>query len=112
MPDSSRDVMSQWPAIEELALTRSRGLPFHDFLRNSKAGYDSKRDTLKLQLAVDALDKTTAESIRTCVSKACYQVLGFQPHLEVLTTTAPSPQGTYLQSLYSKPPFICVTKFL
>jgi len=90
MSDSSRDVMSQWPAIEELALTRSRGLPFHEALRNSKAGYDSKRDVLKLLLAVESLDKSMAESIRSCVSKACYQVLGFQPGLEVVTSAPPS----------------------
>ncbi|MBK9974462.1 MAG: chromosomal replication initiator protein DnaA [Planctomycetes bacterium] len=90
MPETNRDVMSQWPAIEELALTRSRGLPYHDALRNSKAGYDHKRDTLRLQLTLENLDKATAESIRSCVSKACYQVLGFQPNLEVTTSTAPS----------------------
>ncbi|MBX3475089.1 MAG: chromosomal replication initiator protein DnaA [Planctomycetes bacterium] len=88
MPEANRDVMSQWPAIEELALTRSRGLPIHDFLRNSKAAYDAKRDTLKLQLSADNVDKATAESIRTCLGKACYQVLGFSPQLEV--TTSPS----------------------
>ena len=99
MPESNRDVMSQWPAIEELALTRSRGLPYHDVLRNSKAGYDPKRDTLKLQLTADAVDKATAESIRSCVSKACYQVLGFQPNLEVVTSTAPSSRLVLLLTL-------------
>lgn len=104
MPDANRDVMSQWPAIEELALTRSRGLPFHDFLRNSKAGYDSKRETLKLQLQAESLDKATTESIRSCVSKACYQVLGFQPHLEVVTSTTPSPSPKVRVEVSSREP--------
>ncbi|MBE7490668.1 MAG: chromosomal replication initiator protein DnaA [Planctomycetes bacterium] len=104
MPDAHRDVMSQWPAIEELALTRSRGLPIHDYLRNSKAGYDPKRDVLKLQLQAESLDKATTESIRNCVSKACYQVLGFQPNLEVTTSTAPSPAQRVRVEVASREP--------
>jgi chromosomal replication initiator protein len=82
------DVLGQWPAIEELALTRSRGLPLHDLLRNSRAtAYDSERDILKLSVAAERLGKNELEGLRNCVSKACYQVLGFLPKLEVITTS-------------------------
>ncbi len=84
MSVSDGDVIGQWPAIEELALTRSRGLPVHELLRNAKpAGYDSELDTLKLTVRADKLNKTDTEALRNCVAKACYQVLGFQPHLEI-----------------------------
>ena len=87
MPASDGDVLGQWPAIEELALTRSRGLPVHEILRNAKpSAYDSELDTLKLTVRTDKLNKSEAESLRSCVAKACYQVLGFQPRLEVITT--------------------------
>ena len=36
MSDIFRDVVNLWPAIEELALTRSRGHSFHDYLRGCK----------------------------------------------------------------------------
>ncbi|MBZ0137069.1 MAG: chromosomal replication initiator protein DnaA [Planctomycetes bacterium] len=87
------DVLSQWPAIEELALTRSKGLPVHDLLRNSKpSAYDSELDTLKLIVRADKLNKADAESLRSCVGKACYQVLGFQPRLEVSTSSNGAPR--------------------
>ncbi|MCC6463834.1 MAG: chromosomal replication initiator protein DnaA [Planctomycetes bacterium] len=99
MSDFPRDVMSQWPAIEELALTRSRGLPIHELLRQARAqSYDAKRDTLKLLVQADSLDKSQAESLRTCVAKACYQVLGFQPQLEVVTSaTASAPVKVHVE---------------
>ena len=90
MPANDGNVMSQWPAIEELALTRSRGLPVHELLRNSTAkSYDAERDILTLAVRVQSLDKNLAESLRTCVAKACYQVLGHQPSLEFRTDSAP-----------------------
>jgi DNA replication protein DnaC len=90
MPANDGNVMSQWPAIEELALTRSRGLPVHELLRNSTAkSYDAERDILTLAVRVQTLDKNLAESLRTCVAKACYQVLGHQPSLEFRTDSAP-----------------------
>lgn len=86
MSSTNGDVLGQWPAIEELALTRSRGLPVHELLRNSKpSAYDPELDTLKLTVRTDKLNKSDAETLRNCVSKACYQVLGFQPRLEVST---------------------------
>ncbi|MCB9896011.1 MAG: chromosomal replication initiator protein DnaA [Planctomycetes bacterium] len=89
MSASDGDVMGQWPAIEELALTRSRGLPVHELLRSAKpSAYDAELDTLKLTVRADKLNKTEAESLRSCVAKACYQVLGFQPRLEVSTSGA------------------------
>ncbi|MCA8914751.1 MAG: chromosomal replication initiator protein DnaA [Planctomycetes bacterium] len=91
MSASDGDVMGQWPAIEELALTRSRGLPVHELLRTAKpSAYDAELDTLKLTVRADKLNKTDAESLRSCVAKACYQVLGFQPRLEVTTSTGSS----------------------
>lgn len=93
MPASDGDVLGQWPAIEELALTRSKGLPVHELLRNAKpSAYDSELDTLKLVVRADKLNKTDAESIRNCVAKACYQVLGFQPRLEVSTSGSSAPK--------------------
>lgn len=87
MSATDGDVLGQWPAIEELALTRSKGLPVHELLRNAKpSAYDSELDTLKLVVSADKLNKTDTESLRSCVSKACYQVLGFQPRLEVATS--------------------------
>jgi chromosomal replication initiator protein len=84
MSATDGDVLGQWPAIEELALTRSKGLPVHELLRNARpSAYDSELDTLKLVVRTDKLNKSDAESLRTCVAKACYQVLGFQPRLEV-----------------------------
>ncbi|MCA8944657.1 MAG: hypothetical protein KDB29_00365, partial [Planctomycetes bacterium] len=86
MSSTNGDVLGQWPAIEELALTRSRGLPVHELLRGAKPyAYDAELDTLKLTVRADKLNKSEAESLRTCVAKACYQVLGFQPRLEVST---------------------------
>ncbi len=88
MPDRHPDVLSQWPAIEELALARSRGLPVHDILRASRpTGYDASRDTLRLSVETEKLDSSDRESLRSCVAKACYQVLGFKPKLEVTTDT-------------------------
>ncbi|MBX3460660.1 MAG: chromosomal replication initiator protein DnaA [Planctomycetes bacterium] len=88
MSATDGDVLSQWPAIEELALTRSRGLPVHELLRNSKAtGYDPERDVLKLAVAFEKIGKSELEGLRNCVAKACYQVLGFQPKLEVVTSS-------------------------
>ena len=93
MSASDGDVLSQWPAIEELALTRSRGLPVHELLRSAKpSAYDPELDTLKLTVRTEKLNKTDAESLRTCVAKACYQVLGFQPRLEVSTTGSSTPK--------------------
>jgi chromosomal replication initiator protein len=92
MSATDGDVQGQWPAIEELALTRSRGLPVHELLRNSKpTSYDSAKDVLKLSVATDKIGKTDLEGLRNCVSKACYQVLGFQPKLEVVTTSSGTP---------------------
>ena len=72
MSASDGDVMGQWPAIEELALTRSRGLPVHELLRTAKpSAYDAELDTLKLTVLADKLSKTDAESLRSCVAKAC-----------------------------------------
>src|SRR5688572_2924944 len=89
MSASDGDVLGQWPAIEELALTRSRGLPVHELLRNAKpSAYDAELDTLKLTVRADKLNKSDTESLRACVAKACYQVLGFQPRLEVVTAGA------------------------
>jgi chromosomal replication initiator protein len=94
MSASDGDVLGQWPAIEELALTRSRGLPVHELLRNAKpSAYDPELDTLKLTVRADKLNKSDAESLRNCVSKACYQVLGFQPRLEVVTAGASAARG-------------------
>ena len=93
MSATDGDVLGQWPAIEELALTRSKGLPVHDLLRNAKpSAYDSELDTLKLIVRADKLNKTDAESLRSCVAKACYQVLGFQPRLEVSTSGSGAPK--------------------
>lgn len=87
MSSSNGDVLGQWPAIEELALTRSRGLPVHELLKQSKAtGYDSEREILKLAVAADRIADNDAEGIRNCVSKACYQVLGFHPEIQVLAS--------------------------
>src|SRR5690606_17995789 len=38
---------------------------------------------LKLTVRAEKLNKSDAESLRNCVAKACYQVLGFQPRLEI-----------------------------
>ena len=93
MSGTDGDVLGQWPAIEELALTRAKGLPVHELLRNAKpSAYDSELDTLKLVVRADKLNKTEAESLRTCVAKACYQVLGFQPRLEVATSGSGAPK--------------------
>lgn len=92
MPDQSRDVLSLWPAIEELALTRARGLPVADLLKTAKAlAYDSGSETLKLAVESTQLDSTATETIRSCVGKACFQVLGFSPHLEVQTSPSSRP---------------------
>ena len=89
MHEHDRDVLSFWPAIEELALNRARGLPVHELLRSAKAlGYDAGSETLKLSVEASPLDSTATESIRTCLGKACFQVLGFAPHLEVQTATS------------------------
>ncbi|MDH5641957.1 MAG: chromosomal replication initiator protein DnaA [Nitrospira sp.] len=91
MSGSEIDVLRQWPAIEEIALTRSRGLPVHEFLRNSRpSAYDAGNETLLLQVDVAELDNSTTESLRSCVGKACYQILGFQPRLEVRHRAAPT----------------------
>ena len=51
MSATDGDVLGQWPAIEELALTRSKGLPVHELLRNAKpSAYDSELDTLKQRM--------------------------------------------------------------
>ncbi len=87
MLESSRDVLSLWPAIEEVALTRSRGLPVYDILRNSRAvAYDPARELLRLSVDTAHLDNSATESLRSCVGKACFQILGFSPQLEVQAT--------------------------
>ena len=92
MHEHDRDVLSLWPAIEELALTRARGLPVAELLRGAKAlAYDSGSETLKLTVETQQLDSTATETIRSCVGKACFQVLGFAPHLEVQTATSSKP---------------------
>lgn len=86
VPMSDGDVLGQWPAIEELALTRAKGLPVHELLKNARASaYNAEDDTLQLIVRTDKIAKSDAESLRNCVGKACYQVLGFQPDLEVVT---------------------------
>ncbi|MCC6572182.1 MAG: chromosomal replication initiator protein DnaA [Planctomycetes bacterium] len=96
MHDQDRDVLSLWPAIEELALTRSRGLPLYDVLRNSRAvAYDPAREVLRLSVDAVHLDNTTTESLRNCVGKACFQILGFQPALEVQATGSPRGQAPF-----------------
>jgi chromosomal replication initiator protein len=91
MSINHNDVLSQWPAIEEVALTRARGLPLHDLLRNSKPqAYDAERDLLTLFVTGSDIDKPSLEGLRQCVGKACFQVLGHQPRLEVQTTAEPA----------------------
>lgn len=83
---SDSDVLGQWPAIEELALTRSRGLPVHELLKNASASaYNAEKDTLQLTIRAEKIGKSDAESLRSCVGKACYQVLGFRPGLDVVS---------------------------
>jgi chromosomal replication initiator protein len=92
MSASDQDVLGQWPAIEELALTRSRGLPVHELLKNSRAtAYDVERDILRLAIAAERVDNGEMERLRSCISKACFQVLGFQPELEVVTSSYHKP---------------------
>ena len=51
MQEPARDVLSLWPAIEELALNRAKGLPVHDLLRGAKpVAYDAGSETLKLSV--------------------------------------------------------------
>jgi chromosomal replication initiator protein len=91
MPEHNSDVLSQWPAIEEVALTRSKGLPVHELLRNSKpTEYDADNDLLKLTVIGEEIDKTNIDGLRNCLGKACYQVLGFQPNVEVTTSATPA----------------------
>jgi chromosomal replication initiator protein len=87
MSYSNGDILGYWPAIEELALTRSPDTALQRLLRQSRAtAYDAERSTLRLAVEVDHLDKQEAETLRTSVGKACFQILGFSPRLEVVTT--------------------------
>ncbi|GIK52912.1 MAG: chromosomal replication initiator protein DnaA [Planctomycetaceae bacterium] len=92
MQEPARDVLSLWPAIEELALNRAKGLPVHDLLRGAKpVAYDAGSETLKLSVESPPLDSTATETLRSCLGKACYQVLGFAPHLDVQTSPSSRP---------------------
>ncbi|CAG0949548.1 Chromosomal replication initiator protein DnaA [Planctomycetaceae bacterium] len=104
MNEPSRDVLSLWPAIEELALTRARGLPVADLLRGARAvAYDSGSETLKLAVETQQLDSMATETIRSCVGKACFQVLGFSPHLEVQTSTSSRPAPRQQETVKQAP---------
>lgn len=86
MSNTFRDVVKSWPAIAELALTRSRGHSFHDYIRGSKVtSFDANNDLLKIEVNATDLADTEAESLRSCVEQACFQVLGFKPNLKVTT---------------------------
>ncbi|MHC4839376.1 MAG: chromosomal replication initiator protein DnaA [Planctomycetota bacterium] len=97
MSDIFRDVVNLWPAIEELALTRSRGHSFHDYLRGSKVtSFDATNEVLKIEVKANKLGSSEAESIRNCVEKACFQILGFKPNLEVTSGSKnASPKVTF-----------------
>ncbi|MEE9310957.1 MAG: chromosomal replication initiator protein DnaA, partial [Planctomycetota bacterium] len=60
------------------------GHSFHDYLRGCKVtSFDAANETLKIEVKAPKLASSEAESIRSCVEKACFQILGFKPNLEV-----------------------------